>query len=244
MDVFGAVADLYETARPGYPPALADAILAYHGEAPTSVAEIGAGTGKATAVLDSLGGALTCIEPDPAMAAVLRAKHPRARVHIGAFEQWPPPPGGVDVLACAMAWHWLEPATRNSLARRALSPTGTLAVFGHHYGYADTRQAATIRAALDTLDSTATEPPTDWMAQDVRASGQFIDVRVERFQHDLPLSRAQYLALISTFGPFLTRPAELRRRGLQVLGQLVDDFGGTVVLDLRITLTLARPAPA
>jgi len=28
MDVFGAVADLYETARPGYPPALTDAVLA------------------------------------------------------------------------------------------------------------------------------------------------------------------------------------------------------------------------
>jgi hypothetical protein len=50
--------------------------------------------------------------------------------------------------------------------------------------------------------------------------------------------------LVRTFGPFLTRPPTLQCRGLQILGQLVDDFGGTVTLDLRTTLTLGRPAPA
>ena len=34
MDVFGAVADLYETARPGYAPALTDAVLGYSGGRP------------------------------------------------------------------------------------------------------------------------------------------------------------------------------------------------------------------
>jgi hypothetical protein len=143
-----------------------------------------------------------------------------------------------------MAWHWLDPATRNPRARRALAPDGTLALFGHHYGYADAGQAAAIRAALDTLDSTATQRPTDWMFHDVLGSGRFIGVQVERFQRDLPLSRHQFLALVRTFGPFLTRPPHLQRRGLQILGQLVDDFGGTVALDLRTTLTLGRPAPA
>jgi trans-aconitate methyltransferase len=244
MDVFGSVADLYEAARPAYPGALADAIVAYHGGPPASVAEIGAGTGKGTDVLAAIGAPMTCVEPDRRMAAVLRANHPRARVHIGTFEQWPPPAGGVGVLACAMAWQWLDPATRNPRARRALAPNGTLALFGHRYGYADPAQAAAIRAALDTLDPTATERPADWMQQDVLSSGQFVDVRAERFQRDVPLSRDQYLTLVRTFGPFLTRPPELRRRGLEILGALVDDFGGTVVLDLRTTLTLGRPATA
>jgi hypothetical protein len=31
MDVFGSVADQYEAARPAYPGALADAVVAYHG---------------------------------------------------------------------------------------------------------------------------------------------------------------------------------------------------------------------
>src|SRR4051812_41731103 len=102
MDVFGAVADLYEKQRPGYPPAVADAIIAYHGGVPASVAEIGAGTGKGTEVLAAIGAPLTCIEPDLRMAELLGAKFPWAQVHVGKFEQWSPPPGGVAVLACAM----------------------------------------------------------------------------------------------------------------------------------------------
>ncbi|MEV0900803.1 class I SAM-dependent methyltransferase [Actinoplanes sp. NPDC049802] len=240
MDVFGAVADLYEQARPGYPPEVTAAIIDYHGGSPASVAEIGAGTGKGTEILAAIGAPLTCIEPDPRMAGLLKAKFPRAKVLVGDFEHWNPPPGGVDVLGCAMAWHWLDPGDRNPRARAALAPGGVLALFGHRYGYTDPQQAARIRSALDSLDPTAKERPADWMYHDVMAGGEFTDVRLVRFRRDLPLSRARYLALISTFGPFLTRPPELRRRGLEVLGRLADDFGGTVTLDLQTTLTLAR----
>ncbi|MDI6102412.1 methyltransferase domain-containing protein [Actinoplanes sp. NEAU-A12] len=242
MDVFGSVADLYETARPGYPPEVAGAIVDYHGGVPASVAEIGAGTGKGTAVLSTIGAPLTCIEPDPRMATVLRAKYPAAQVRTVPFEQWSPPPGGVGVLACAMAWHWLDPATRNVRARTALAPGGTLAVFGHRYDYADAEQAAAIRAALNALDDTVRERPVDWMYHDVLASGEFTDVRAVRFRRHLPLARDQYLALVRTFGPFLAHPPEMQRQGLDVLGRLVDDFGGTVVMDLRTTLALGRPA--
>lgn len=245
MDVFGDVAALYDRERPGYPAAVADAIGTYHRGTPDVVAEIGAGTGKGTEVLARLGAPLICVEPDPRMARLLSARFPQAEVHAGTFERWASPPGGVSVLGCAMAWHWLDPGTRNALARQALAPGGTLALFGHRYGYADAAQGDAIRAALDSLDPTARERPVDWMYHDVLAAGEFADVRVERFHSDLPLSRDRYLALISTFGPFLTRPPDLRQRGLDLLGRVVDGFGGAVLLDLRTTLTLARnPAGA
>ncbi|MEV4624528.1 methyltransferase domain-containing protein [Asanoa sp. NPDC049573] len=242
MKIFGSVADRYETARPGYPPELADAIADYHGSTPSRVVEIGAGTGKGTEVLITLAAPLTCIEPDPRMAARLTDKFPQAHVLIGTFEQWRPPPDGVALLACAMAWHWLDPATRNTKARAALTAGGTLALFGHHYGYADPDQAAAIYATLDALDPTAKERPADWMYHDVMAAGEFTDVHVERFRRRLPLTRDEYLVLVSTFGPFLVRPPELQHQGLDALGRLVDDFGGAVTLDLLTTLTLARAA--
>ncbi|MBQ0897248.1 hypothetical protein KBX37_29965 [Micromonospora sp. U56] len=43
-EVFGEVAGDYDDARPGYPPGLAEAILAYHGRVPPRLVEIGAGT--------------------------------------------------------------------------------------------------------------------------------------------------------------------------------------------------------
>ncbi|MFC8616456.1 hypothetical protein ACFT9M_08580 [Micromonospora purpureochromogenes] len=41
-EVFGEVAGDYDDARPGYPPALAEAILAYHGRVPRRLVEVGA----------------------------------------------------------------------------------------------------------------------------------------------------------------------------------------------------------
>lgn len=236
MRLFGTVAGLYDAARPGYPADLGASILTYHGGVPGSVAEIGAGTGKGTAVLAGLGAPLTCIEPDPLMAAVLAERFPAAAVHNTAFEQWTPPAGGVDLLACAMAWHWLDPATRNDRAFDALAPGGTLAVFGHRYGYLDPAQGAAVRAILDAVP----DKPTDWFHDDVVAHGRFSGVRKEVFQTPLPLDRTGYLNLMATFGPHLRRTPEARRQVEEALGRLVDDCGGTVVLDLRTTLVLGR----
>ncbi|MFF5218612.1 class I SAM-dependent methyltransferase [Micromonospora sp. NPDC000442] len=240
MDVFGPAADLYQTVRPGYPPEIADRVVTYHGGTPASVVEIGAGTGKGTDVLARIGAPMTCLDPDPRMAALLATRLPQVRIHGDTFERWVPPAGGVDVLACAMAWHWLDPATRNARARQALTPGGTLAIFGHRYDYVEPDQRAAIGAALRAIDPTVRERPADWFHQDVVEHGQFLDVRTEVFGHELPLAKERYLALVRTFGPFLTRSPEQQQRGLTVLGRLVDEFGGTVTLDLRTTLVLGR----
>ncbi|GAA1608250.1 class I SAM-dependent methyltransferase [Actinoplanes couchii] len=243
MRLFGTVAGLYDTARPGYPAWIGTAIADHHGRTPRSVAEIGAGTGKGTAVLTDLNAPLTCLEPDPRMAAVLAERFPDATVHIGTFEEWTPPAGGVDVLACAMAWHWLDPATRNRLAFDALAPGGTLAVFGHRYGYADAAQGAAIQAVLDDVDPDVADRPVDWFHDDVLASGLFGDVRKQVALTPLPLDRAGYLGLMQTFGPFLRHTPEQQRYGLDRLGRTIDDFGGTVVMQLRTTLVLGLKEP-
>ncbi|WP_165521992.1 class I SAM-dependent methyltransferase [Micromonospora zingiberis] len=241
MDVFGPVADLYETVRPGYPPRIADEIVAYHGGTPASVVEIGAGTGKGTEVLTRIGAPLTCLEPDPRMAALLATRFPDLEICASTFEQWSPPAGGVDVLACATAWHWMDPATRNEHAWRALAPGGTLAIFGHRFDYTESAQRAAIQSALHAIDPTVRQRPTDWFHQDIVDHGQFVNVRKEVFRRDLPLDKERYLGLVRSFGEYLSRSPQQQQRGLTMLGRLVDDFGGTVVLDLRTTLVLGQP---
>lgn len=239
--LFGEVADNYDQARPGYPPEVAAAIRAYHGGAPTRLVEVGAGTGRATEVLVGLGAPMTCVEPDRRMAERLTARFPEVEVVVAAFEEWTPPPGGVPALACALAWHWLEPDTRNRRAYDALAPGGTLAVFGHRYDYVDPAQAAAIRAAFESVDpSPHRDPQDDWFHADIAGSGHFTDVRLVPFRGAVPLDTAAYQALVSTFSPQLKRPPELRERVLSAVGATVDGFGGTVVLDLRTTLVLAR----
>ncbi|MGR6319151.1 hypothetical protein Q2K19_30205 [Micromonospora soli] len=239
--LFGEVAGGYDEARPGYPPEIVEAIRAYHGRGPGALVEVGAGTGLATRALLGLGAPMTCVEPDPRMARVLAARFPQVEVVNVPFEGWRPPPGGVPALACAMAWHWLDPATRNLRAHDALAPGGTLAVFAHRYDYVDPDDAAALRAAFESADPQPTyDRPESWFHDDVVASGLFTDVRSLPFRRAVPLDTAAYLRLVSTFSPQLKRPPELRERVLAAVGAAVDGFGGTVVMDLRTTLVLAR----
>src|SRR5262245_13632569 len=109
---FGEVAAIYDEARQGYPDEALAAVTRAHGGRPISVADVGAGTGKATELLLRLGVPVTAVEPDGRMAAVLTKKFPQVEVANVAFEEWTPPPGGVGLVACATAWHWMDERTR------------------------------------------------------------------------------------------------------------------------------------
>ncbi|WP_433076414.1 methyltransferase domain-containing protein [Dactylosporangium sp. CA-052675] len=236
---FGEVADVYDDARPAYAPGLAEALAAYHGSTPGDVLEIGAGTGKGTAVLHALGGRLTCVEPDPRMAALLAARFPAATVIVAPFEE--AGAGPADVVGCALAWHWLDPERRNRLAFDALRPGGTLAVFGHRYDYADPAHRRAFDEAFAAVDQTPAVVRDDaWVHRDVLASGLWADVRAEATSRTLPLDAAAYLRLVRTFGPFRAKSPQAQERTLDVLARTLDALGGGTVLDLRGFLVLAR----
>ncbi|WP_020524310.1 class I SAM-dependent methyltransferase [Catelliglobosispora koreensis] len=235
--VFGDVASSYQDIRPAYSENLTSYIKAYHSGPLTSVTEIGAGTGLGTAVLLPLGAPVTCIEPDPRMSALLPSA---ATVFTGTFTDWTPPPGGVDLLACAMAWHWLDPQTRCAQAFDALAPGGTLAVFGHKYCFADPAQSAALDPAYAAGGNYHRERPQFWVYDDVTGSGLFTGVQCHVLSRDLTLTTEQFLTLTGTFSPFLRRPAEEQATVLAVLKSTIDGFGGSVALDLRTTLVLAR----
>src|SRR4051812_41998026 len=107
---FDARAELYDAARPAYPDALADDVLARGGR---RVLEVGAGTGKATLVFARRGASIVAIEPGANMAAVLRrntAGHDVIVEHT-TFEAWPIA-GTFDMVMAAQAFHWVDPRVR------------------------------------------------------------------------------------------------------------------------------------
>ncbi|MGN9811706.1 class I SAM-dependent methyltransferase [Micromonospora sp. BQ11] len=201
---------------------------------------MGAGTGKGTDLLRRLGAPVTCLEPDPRMAALLAARHPGIRVLGTTFEQWRPPAGGVPLLAAALAWHWLDPATRNRHAHDALTPGGTLAVLGHTYGYADPEHGRALDAVFRSADPTAPRRRPDWFLHDITGSGLFADVTTTTRLRDMPFTTDRYLDLVRTFGPFRRRTPDEQTRGLTALRHTVDGFGGSLIVRLHTTLVLAR----
>jgi trans-aconitate methyltransferase len=126
---FGRVAEQYERARPSYPAAAIDEVLAYASAAPGDlVVEVGAGTGKATRLLAERGLRVLALEPDPAMAEICTRVADPTLVEVveSDFESWRPGEL-VGLVMCAQAWHWLDSELRWRRTAETLRPGGAVA---------------------------------------------------------------------------------------------------------------------
>lgn len=132
--VFGNDADTYDRSRSDYPVALFQAVGARAVASPR-IGEIGAGTGLATiGLLELKPSSLTLIEPDAGMAdflsrrfAPLGAKIIR-EPFVDALIRGP-----FDLIACAAAFHWLDPLRALSRIKALLEPGGVWAVWWNSY---------------------------------------------------------------------------------------------------------------
>jgi ubiquinone/menaquinone biosynthesis C-methylase UbiE len=102
---FGAVADAYDRGRPTYPREAAAWLTA---DAPVSVLELGAGTGKLTEQLVALGHDVHATDPDAAMLARLSDRLPEVRTSQASAEEIPAGDRSFDVVVCAQAFHWFD----------------------------------------------------------------------------------------------------------------------------------------
>ena len=91
------------------------------------VLDLGAGTGKLTGTLLTLGADVVAVEPDPAMLAELRRVLPAVRALPGRAEEIPLPDASVDVVLTGNAMHWFDMAVAGREIARVLSPGGILA---------------------------------------------------------------------------------------------------------------------
>lgn len=124
---FSAKADNYMRGRPDYP----DAIVGWlqdrlHLDPDKTVVDLGAGTGKFTAVLVKTGARVIAVEPIKEMRAKIEHILATADTLDGTATAIPLPDRSVDTVTCAQSFHWF--ATKAALAEvhRALKPGGTL----------------------------------------------------------------------------------------------------------------------
>ncbi|MBT2506796.1 methyltransferase domain-containing protein [Streptomyces sp. ISL-98] len=128
---FDTVAAQYAAARPGYPPALFNAVEELTGRPfpGARTLDIGAGTGIATRLLRDRGARVTAVEPGPGMAAQLRQSLPDVPLVRADGNALPFAAATADLITYAQSWHWTDQARSVPEALRVLRPGGALAVW-------------------------------------------------------------------------------------------------------------------
>lgn len=122
---FGSAADVYERARPSYPPDAVEWLVSRTGLGPgRTVADVGAGTGKLTRLLVGSGARVVAVEPVAEMRALIEG----AEAVDGTAEELPFPDGSIDVVTVAQAFHWFDHARALPEIHRVLRPGGWLAL--------------------------------------------------------------------------------------------------------------------
>lgn len=254
--VFGEVAQVYDRQRPSYPAEAVDAILAYaglEGDTATPVAEVGAGTGKASVLFASRGLRLTCLEPSPAMAAVARqnlAPFPNATVEEVSFEDWRPAPGAYGLVFAAQSWHWVSPEARYVQAGRALSPGGTLAAFwnvpaksGDEHlqedlaaAYGELLRSARWGAPGSRVDA------NNWVVSEVEASGLFEagSQTIVRVPWQRGYDTESWLELLSTQSDHRMLDEQTRSALFDRVRGALEENGGRIEVEYVTIAYLAR----
>lgn len=123
---FAQGADQYRSARPGYPPEVADVVARAAGTG--IVVDLAAGTGKLTVDLVGRGMRVVAIEPVSAMAAHLIGDLPGVPVARAAAERLPLRAAAATVVTVAQAFHWFHARTARAELSRVVRSGGSLIV--------------------------------------------------------------------------------------------------------------------
>lgn len=131
---FGTDVDGYHQARSGYPAELFEYLSGRIATSPR-ILEIGAGTGLATEGLVGCNPErLALLEPDARLCEFLEGRFAPigAEVTGGAFPE-SDIAGPFDLIACAAAFHWMEPGAALAGAKSLLAPGGVWAMWWNCY---------------------------------------------------------------------------------------------------------------
>ncbi|WP_327654811.1 class I SAM-dependent methyltransferase [Streptomyces sp. NBC_00483] len=260
-DTFNQDAELYDRARPGYPPRMFDDLAELAGAGPgRRVLEIGCGTGKATVPLAERGCRVVGVELGAEMAAVARRKLPDTTVDVAAFEDWPLPPEPFDLVLAATSFHWIDPAVRIAKSADALRPGGTLATVSTHHVAGGTEdffaeaQDCYLRFDPTTPPGLRLTPAADIPYDSQEAPNRNVEQgnaalpgadRFEppvfrRYERELTYRTADYLDLLCTFSGTLALDPPARAGLLDCIGTLIDSrYDGRVTKRYLTELRLA-----
>ncbi|MEU8790579.1 class I SAM-dependent methyltransferase [Streptomyces sp. NPDC048643] len=236
---FGADAERYDRARPGYPEDLVRRIVA--GSPGPDVLDVGCGTGIAARQFRAAGCAVLGVEPDGRMAEV--ARRLGTEVEVSTFEAWEPAGREFDAVVAAQSWHWVDPVAGAAGTARVLRPGGRFAAFWHVFGppaeVAEATAAACRRAMPDApFDFAAMARPSsdpyrsvlDRTREGLHEVGGFGEPEEWSFAWERSYTRDAWLDVLPTQGALTRLAADALAGVLAEVGTAIDAMGGHFTL--------------
>jgi SAM-dependent methyltransferase len=222
---FETGSDVYERARPGYPPEAVDLLIGTSGLSPGGlVLDLGAGTGKLTRQLHERGVRCVAAEPSPAMRQVFGRVLPGVPMVASTAEQVPLADDTVDAVVVAQAFHWFDAPVALAEIDRVLRPGGWLDLVWNERDESDPMVAELVR--ISKWDQCAPYPVgTDFGAViDRDGNGRFGEVQRTRLPFVQRLDLAAFVEGVASRSYVQVLPEPDRR----ALLDQVEEFGSTL----------------
>jgi SAM-dependent methyltransferase len=249
---FGSDPERYDRARPSYPAALIERIIA--ASPGCEVLDVGCGTGIVGRQFQAAGCSVLGVEPDARMAG--QARQHGLEVEVATFEDWNPAGRAFDAVVAGQAWHWIDPVAGAAKAAQALRANGRLAVFWNAVqpppDLADAFGAVFRQALPDSplfgrsaRGAQAYGALAAKAAGAIRETGAFGDPEQWEFEWDRPYTRDEWLEQVPTSG-FAPRiqPGTMQQI-LAGIGAAIDAAGGGFTAHYTtVAVTAARAGTA
>lgn len=169
---FESGSDIYERARPTYPPEAVDRLTGTAGLAPGDrVLDLAAGTGKMTRRLIERGLRCVAAEPSPSMRQVFTEVVPGVPLMAATAEHIPLGDDTMDAVVVAQAFHWFDPAVALAETARVLRAGGWLALIWNERDESDPVVSELVR--ISKWDTMAPYPIGKDFSADIDRSGRF-----------------------------------------------------------------------
>jgi SAM-dependent methyltransferase len=249
---FGSDPERYDRARPSYPAALVERVIA--ASPGRDVLDVGCGTGIVARQFQAAGCSVLGVEPDARMAG--QARQRGLEVEVAAFEDWDPAGRAFDAVVAGQAWHWIDPVAGAGKAARSLRPGGRLAVFWNAtQAPPDLAEAfaGVFRRVLP--DSPLFQRPAPGAeaysglsakaAGGIRETSAFGDPEHWDFEWDRPYTRDEWLEQVPTSGFAARLQPDAMQQILAGIGAAIDAAGGTFTMHYTtVAVTAARTGVA
>jgi SAM-dependent methyltransferase len=247
---FGSDPERYDRARPSYPTALVERVIA--ASPGRDVLDVGCGTGIAARQFQAAGCTVLGVEPDARMAD--QARRRGLEVEVAKFEDWDPAGRAFGAVVAGQAWHWIDPVVGAAKAARALRPGGRMAAFWNASqpppDLAEAFAAVFRRVLPDSPLFQRPAPGADAYsglcakaADGIRATGAFGDPEQWEFDWDRPYTRDEWLEQLPTSGFAARLQPDTMEQILAGIGAAIDTAGGRFTMHYTtVAVTAARAA--